>query len=235
MAVDSSQHGRGRASSSRTRTYHHGDLRQALLDAAQSLLEERGLEGFTLRECARRAGVSHAAPAHHFGDASGLLTAFATAGFRRLSALMQAYRDAAPPGAQSQLRAVGRAYIDFAIAHRAQFQLMFRHDRLSPGDSELGEAGREAAGHLAGALSAALAERGVRAEGADFERRLVLAWSAVHGFATLLLEGRLDGARRERSAAAYASTEGDEVLAILEVALLAPAGGGATARRGGRA
>lgn len=216
-------------------SYHHGDLRQALLDAAQSLLDERGLEGFTLRECARRAGVSHAAPAHHFGDATGLLTAFAAAGFRQLSAMMQAYRDKAAASPQAQLRAVGLAYIDFAIGHRAQFQLMFRYDRLSPGDAGLEQAGSEAAGHLSTTLAGALAERGLDGQGQDFERRLLLAWSAVHGFATLLLEGRLDGWRGRQSVPAFASRTGDEVLAVLEVALLAPPGAGPRRRGRGRA
>ncbi|WP_319742200.1 TetR/AcrR family transcriptional regulator [Pigmentiphaga sp.] len=193
-----------------------------MLDAAQSLLEERGLEGFTLRECARRAGVSHAAPAHHFGDVAGLLTAFAAAGFRRLSSLMRAYREAAPDLPEAQLRAVGLAYIDFAVGHRAQFQLMFRYDRLSPDHAELEQAGREAAGHLSETLAGALAARGLPGEGSDFDRRLVLAWSAVHGFATLLLEGRLNGWRGRRSVSGYAAHMGDEILAVLEVALLAP-------------
>jgi len=215
-------------------SYHHGDLRQALLDAAQSLLEERGLEGFTLRECARRAGVSHAAPAHHFGDVSGLLTAFAVSGFRRLSAMMQAYRDQAPAGPAAQLRAVGLAYIDFAIGHRAQFQLMFRYDRLSPGDAALKQAGDEAAGHLSATLAGALAARGADGQGEGFERRLLLAWSAVHGFATLLLEGRLDGWRGRQAPPAFASRVGGEILAVLEVALLAPETAPSGAGRRGR-
>ncbi|WP_158213377.1 TetR/AcrR family transcriptional regulator [Pigmentiphaga sp. NML080357] len=234
MAVDQSTGGRGgRRPATRAGAYHHGDLRQALLDAAQSILEERGLEGFTLRECARRAGVSHAAPAHHFGDVAGLLTAFAASGFRQLSALMRAYREAAPAEPEAQLRAVGLAYIDFAIGHRAQFQLMFRDDRLAPGDSGLDEAGREAAGHLSDTLAAALATRGLAEKGPDFDRRLILAWSAVHGFATLLLEGRLDGWRGQQSVPVYASRAGDEVLAVLEVALLAPATAPGRRRRGG--
>lgn len=230
MPSDSSR----RATVRQAGSYHHGDLRQALLDAAQSLLEERGLEGFTLRECARRAGVSHAAPAHHFGDAAGLLTAFATSGFQRLSAMMQAYREQAPAEPAAQLRAVGRAYIDFAISHRAQFQLMFRYDRLAPGDAGLKQAGDEAAGHLSATLAGALAARGADRQGQHFERRLLLAWSAVHGFATLLLEGRLDGWRGRQAPPAFASRVGDEVLAVLEVALLAPAAVPASSAARGR-
>ena len=89
--------------------YHHGALREALLAAAESLLLEQGVDAFTLRACARRAGVSHAAPAHHFGDARGLLTAFATVGFARMAALMQRYHDSAPADALQRLEAVGQA------------------------------------------------------------------------------------------------------------------------------
>src|SRR5687768_10873441 len=72
------------------RTYHHGALRSALLSAAEALLEERGIDRFSLRETARRAGVSPAAPAHHFGDARGLLTAIATEGFQSLGDVLEA-------------------------------------------------------------------------------------------------------------------------------------------------
>ena len=66
-------------------TYHHGDLKEALLTAAEAVLRDRGLQGFTLRECARRAGVSHAAPKHHFGDVRGVLTEIAARGFAQLN------------------------------------------------------------------------------------------------------------------------------------------------------
>ncbi|GAA4340069.1 hypothetical protein GCM10023144_39160 [Pigmentiphaga soli] len=207
--------------------YHHGALRQALLDAAQSILEEQGLEGFTLRECARRAGVSHAAPAHHFGDAAGLLTAFATLGFERLAELMRQHRGRAAGTGEAQLRAVGLAYVDFAIRHRAHFQLMFRHDRLDASDPDLAAAGARASGHLAETLQAALAARGVDCEDSEFDDRMMLAWSGVHGFATLLLEGRLDGWRGRQSPGRFALAAGDRLLALLETALLRPDGAAA--------
>ena len=71
---------------SKTQPYHHGQLREALVASGRTLLAERGIRGFTLRECARRAGVSHGAPAHHFGDAAGMLTAYAAQGFARIRA-----------------------------------------------------------------------------------------------------------------------------------------------------
>src|SRR5262245_25989316 len=102
--------------------YHHGDLRAALIVAATELLREHGLEAFTLRECARRAGVSHAAPAHHFGDARGLLTACAAAGFEHLADAMEHGAGSAGSDAQARLRAVGAGYIGFALENRALFQ-----------------------------------------------------------------------------------------------------------------
>jgi AcrR family transcriptional regulator len=199
-------------------TYHHGALREALLDAAESLLLEQGVDAFTLRECARRAGVSHAAPAHHFGDARGLLTAFATVGFERMVALMQRYRDTATEQPSQRLVAVGRAYIDFAIAHRAHFQLMFATDRLDAADSALQRAGQRSGDMLRNAMADVMAERQLPAD--TLPQRLVLAWSAVHGYATLVTEGQCLtqfglGVDRPRKA----SAAGAAMLALLEPAL----------------
>src|SRR5688572_23464088 len=120
-------------------SYHHGELKSALLDAAASVLADHGVEGFTLRECARRAGVSHGAPAHHFGDVRGLLTALTAESFAQLEALMLEYRARAADDAYAQFAATGLAYVDYALAHRARFQLMFRSDRLTFGDPALAE------------------------------------------------------------------------------------------------
>jgi AcrR family transcriptional regulator len=169
-------------------SYHHGALREALLEAAGALLQERGVEAFTLRECARRAGVSHAAPAHHFGDARGLLTALAALGFDRMADLMHRYRDTAPADPLSRLVAVGRAYIDFALRHAAHFKLMFGSDRLDPADSALQQAGQRSADALREAMAAVVAER--QLPEAQTPQRLLLAWSAVHGYATLVIEGQ---------------------------------------------
>lgn len=172
-------------------SYHHGALREALLVATEGLLLEQGVEAFTLRACARRAGVSHAAPAHHFGDARGLLTAFATVGFNRMAALMRRYRDAAPQDPVTRLQAVGQAYIDFALANRAHFQLMFSTDRLNPADAPMAQAAQATAEMLGQAMAEVMTERQLPA--ATLPQRLLLAWSAVHGFATLVTEGQCNG------------------------------------------
>ncbi|WP_435203948.1 TetR/AcrR family transcriptional regulator [Micromonospora sp. bgisy143] len=159
-----------------TRAYHHGDLRRALLDAALEAIGEVGPAALSLRDLARRAGVSHAAPAHHFGDKAGLLTALATQGFDRLAQALVAAGD--------DLLAAGVAYVDFAVAHRAYFEVMFRPELHRPDDPEL-TAARERAGS---ALRSGVA---ARAASGDIGRDSLAAWSIAHGFATLWLSGAL--------------------------------------------
>jgi AcrR family transcriptional regulator len=164
------------------RAYHHGDLRQALIETAEALLAERGPAGFTLRECARRAGVSVAAPAHHFGNMTGILTAIATLGFQELAAAMEraaAESDGTPHG---QLRAIGRAYVTYAFNQPHRFRVIFGRLPLDKTDSALAAAGARAFGVLASTI-AALPGRGTQNDG-----DVALAWSAVHGFATLALD-----------------------------------------------
>jgi AcrR family transcriptional regulator len=214
--------------------YHHGDLRQALMDAAEAILLEQGAQAFTLRECARRAGVSHAAPAHHFGDARGLLTALAAAGFDRMADLMEKHHAKSRGNASARLTAVGQAYIDFAVRHRAHFQLMFSHDRLNADDASLQRAGGRTGQMLSQALIEVMTERGLPPY--DLPQRMLLAWSAVHGFATLVLEGQCVGPfGLNVGDATQASVAGAQVLALLEPALAAagPAvGGGRRTRKG---
>lgn len=169
---------------SKRTAYHHGDLRSALVAEAEALLAERGLEGFTLRECARRAGVSNAAPAHHFRDVSTLLSEVATLGFQRLAAAMRTARDAAGADPAERLVAVGRAYVEVAVANPATFHLMFHAHRSDPAQEGLRAAGSAAYALLEETLAPVLGD-GDRLAG------IHLAWSAVHGFATLLVEGRL--------------------------------------------
>ena len=161
------------------------ELPARLLAVTEEILREQGLHKFTLREAARRAGVSHGAPAFHFKDASGLLTAFAAEGFRSLHRLMAEYRAAAPKDAAAQVLAVGCAYIDYAIAHRPQFQLMFRSDTIRLEDEGFKEASRGAFQQLQETM-APFAGPGETESGRA--AKLMLAWSAVHGFATLYLE-----------------------------------------------
>ena len=168
--------------------YHHGDLRRGLLEATEQLLESKGVEAFTLREVARRAGVSHGAPAHHFGDVRGLLSEFAAESFMQLSASMRRWRARAPDTAFEQLVASGCGYVDYASSHRGRFQLMFRSERLDWERPSLAASGADAYGQLVECV-----ERLGREAGAPPElnpEKVALAWSIVHGFATLLIDNR---------------------------------------------
>ena len=161
------------------------DLPTKLLAVTAEILREQGLHKFTLREAARRAGVSHGAPAFHFKDASGLLTAFATEAFNALRERMLEYRAAADKDPAAQLLAVGCAYIDYAISHRPQFQLMFRSDTIRLDDEQFKEASKGALQQLQETMAPWVAPG---ESDAGRMTKLMLAWSAVHGFATLYLE-----------------------------------------------
>jgi AcrR family transcriptional regulator len=170
-------------------SYHHGDLPAALLDAAEAVLAETGLDGFSLRRVAARVGVSHSAPAHHFGDAAGLLAALATRGFERLLDAMRARQATADPDPVEQLMASGFGYIDFAQRSPALFRLIFGAPWPAVGHEALEVAANAALGHLAADLARL---RGAQAFAYPEAWDEVLAiWSMAHGFAELLVWGRL--------------------------------------------
>jgi AcrR family transcriptional regulator len=196
-------------------TYHHGDLRHQLLIAAEQIILERGVEGFTLREAARRAGVSPAAPSHHFKDARGLLTEVALLGFRDFGAALESADRLGGTDPAQRLREQARAYVRFALAHPARFQLMFRHDKLDPAHAQFQRVAGHAYGVLEGAIRAATrtpAQQPLSAQG----RGLLMAnWSIVHGFAHLALGGELGGPDKE-------SHPDDEALLSLMIEHLPP-------------
>jgi AcrR family transcriptional regulator len=163
------------------RPYHHGDLRAALLAAAEVELAERGIEGFSLRAVAKRAGVSHAAPAHHFGDAGGLLTALAAEGYRQFLATQAAREAAAAADPRAQLVAAGLGYVDFACQRPALFRLIFGSKRADYADPALRAAAEAAYGHLQAQVAAA----------GGGPQDLAAVWAAAHGLADLLAAGRL--------------------------------------------
>ena len=112
------------------RPYHHGDLRAALLIAAEAELAEKGIEAFTLRGCARRAGVSHAAPSHHFKDVKTLLTEMAAIGFERLSMSMERHAAGTDPGTYAYVLGISQGYLAFARFNPHHFRLLFRNDAI---------------------------------------------------------------------------------------------------------
>jgi AcrR family transcriptional regulator len=172
---------------SRKTSYHHGRLREALLEAALELVREQGPATLSLREVARRAGVSHAAPAHHFGDKAGLLTALAIEGFQRFTEAQRA--GAARGGDDPQLRFswLGWAYVMFAAEHRAYFEVMFRPELLRKGDETLAQVARGAYEVLEQTVRAALADPAPDV----LALRATTAWAEAHGLATLWLDGNL--------------------------------------------
>ncbi|MEJ2855692.1 MULTISPECIES: TetR/AcrR family transcriptional regulator [unclassified Saccharothrix] len=159
------------------RPYHHGDLRRAVLDAAVDVITEHGPGGVGLRDLARRVGVSHAGPVHHFKDKAGLLTALAAEGFEMLADRLEETK-----AAGGDFVEVGTAYVRFAVEHRAHFEVMFRPDLYHAHDPAV-EAARTRAG-------AVLAD-GV-ADQPDPELASAAAWSITHGFATLWNTGVLE-------------------------------------------
>lgn len=163
------------------RPYHHGDLRRALLTAAVEMIAERGPGQVSLRDLARRAGVSHAAPTHHFKDKTGLFTAIAAEGFQLLG-------DSLAEAKPSDLRDMGRRYVAFAIRYPAHFSVMFDQSLIRDDDPEFVAAGARAAEFLRGAVSELPAGR----RGQDADMAVLAAWSLAHGFATLALNGNLE-------------------------------------------
>jgi AcrR family transcriptional regulator len=180
--------------------YHHGDLRQAMIDAAEAVLAEKGVGGFTLRECARRAGVSPAAPAHHFGNLVGLLTVVATLGFDQLSdAMEKAVADAVRTGGD-RLAAIAEAYLAVALARPGRFRVVFGRLGLKREDGALRRAGIRAFGILVRETTLALGRE--EAEGPltrplshfvedDDLGAILFVWSVTHGFSTMLIDGQL--------------------------------------------
>ena len=170
--------------------YHHGDLHEALLKAAERVLERDGLQGLTLRAVAREAGVSHAAPTHHFGDLTGLVSELAAIGFRQFNAAMAAAPGMGGSPAGAKARAM--AYVAYARAHPGMYGLMFRTERLDMRRPALHEAANAAFAGLAGSIGASRHEQiAAQALTLDQAAAIARAWSLVHGFTMLLLDGRL--------------------------------------------
>lgn len=167
-----------------TDAYHHGDLRAELMRRAVEVIDRDGAADLSLRALAREAGVSHAAPRHHFTTRTGLLTALAAEGFGLLA---QRLREA---DAIELFVGVGVAYVQFAAEFPAHFDVMFRPDLLDADDADLVAAQQDAFDILRGAVNV-MAEHGAVGDAAA---AVVAGWSLVHGLATLVATGNLDSA-----------------------------------------
>lgn len=172
--------------------YHHGDLRVALLAAARECLAEKGAQGISFREVARKAGVSHAAPYHHFPDKQALLAALANEAFEGLTASMEQYVEQLPHEATAfqRLVALGRGYVHFAVKERASFELMWQHHEVDISASEpLRASAQRAYAALSDRVEAVHREVGHASNPPGLDN--VLMWSIVHGVASLFLTGAL--------------------------------------------
>jgi len=169
-----------------TKRYHHGALREALLAAAESLIESDGVDGLTLRAIARDAGVSQAAPAHHFGNLTGLLSELAARGFERFSDRLEA-DSAKADASQQRVADMCRAYVGFAQASPGLFELMFRSALLDWSRPALAAAGGRA-------FTVLLEQSGTATPGLTHTDRVTASmatWSMVHGLSMLIIDGRL--------------------------------------------
>ncbi len=166
-------------------SYHHGDLRSALLVAAEQELSEKGIEAFSLRGVAKRAGVSHAAPSHHYSDTKGLLTALAAIGFERFLESQLKRKRLVSNDPKVQLAASGLGYIDFAIANPALFRLMFSSEKPDSTNMELEAMSSVAFNRLLDDV--------LKIVGSDprtdpaIMADVMATWALVHGLADLLI------------------------------------------------
>jgi AcrR family transcriptional regulator len=175
-----------------TRPYHHGNLRSELLSCAERALGEGGLAQLSLRDLARQAGVSHAAPRRHFADKQALLDALAQDGFERLGRALRDAMDAAGPDFDARLAALAGSYVRFATRHAALLELMFANKHRPGAADSL----REAADAAFAAPLALIADG--QAAGAvvpgDPDAVATVAWATVQGLATIANAGMLDDA-----------------------------------------
>jgi AcrR family transcriptional regulator len=198
--------------------YHHGDLRATLLAAALTLAEKSGLQGVTLREVARQAGVSHAAPYHHFSDKGALVEALAIMGFEQLTARLRAAVAMIPEDSEARLTAVGVAYVHFALEQPAAFRIMFRPELRSNNEHAVTSAAITAAGQQAyqvlrdEVVSGQKAGR-IRSDPPDV--LTLTAWSAMHGLATLIIDGAPSWTTIEPGEADYRTEVAARVAALV--------------------
>lgn len=165
----------------KTKPYHHGDLRNALLKAAMDVLREGGQEAVTTRACAKRVGCAPSAVFRHFADRKALATALAVEGYKKLGREMA--RSMAAASDDGRMRAIGDAYIDFALQEPHLFRLMFQGDLIDLNDPELLE------------VSEPLLETTGRESGVSSEAEAdiaILSWAIVHGLASLAIDSQLD-------------------------------------------
>jgi AcrR family transcriptional regulator len=172
-----------------TRAYHHGDLRAALLDEAAAMIDEGGVASVTMRELGRRLGVSRAAPYRHFADKETLLVAVAAAGFERLGSRLRANGNG-PQASVERFRRMGEEYVRFAVENPAHYRLMYGREALTRQDRpELRAAANAIFDQLVSVFQAHQRSGAIKRQ--DPQKQAYVAWSAVHGLASLWIEGQI--------------------------------------------
>lgn len=167
------------------RPHHHGNLREALIRAGLELMEEGGPDALTLRKCARRAGVSHAAPAHHFNGLPSLKAAIIARGYRMFAQTMRDYRKAAKTDPQAQLAAICDGYIAFSRQHTAVFKFMFQPHNLDIEALDKTTATELEHDSIASYRILQQACEPFADENGDNASTEIMVWSLVHGYAML--------------------------------------------------
>ncbi|NNE09583.1 MAG: TetR/AcrR family transcriptional regulator [Gemmatimonadetes bacterium] len=179
--------------SSQDGRYHHGDLRAALLTEAAAMIAEGGAASLTLRGIARRLGVSRAAPYRHFPDKSALLVGVASAGFARLGERLQSIEAGAPRSSVERFRRMGEEYVRFALENPAHYRLMYGKEALTREDiPELHASADALLAQLVDVIKAQQRSGGIKRQ--DPRTQAYIAWSTVHGLASLLIEGQIQPA-----------------------------------------
>jgi AcrR family transcriptional regulator len=167
-------------------TYHHGDLRAALVKAADEIIGADGIEAFSLRAAAKRAGVSPAAPAHHFGHAKGLLTEVAILGFERADRYIE--KAGRSDDVIADVRAVSLAFVTFVLHHPGHFRLMFRNDLVDRSDPRLVAISKRPGMRLGRAVLAYHGRLDLNRESFEDSADMLCGMATLHGLANLVLE-----------------------------------------------
>ena len=203
-------------------TYHHGDLRAALIKAADEIIAEGGIEAFSLRSSALRAGVSPAAPAHHFGSAKGLLTEVALLAFERVDRYIE--EAGHTNDTVADVRSVSLAFLTFVLHHPGHFRLMFRNDLVDRKDPRFAEVSRRPGMRLSRAVLAYRGRFEVDPNSFEDAADMLCGLSTLHGLAHLLLEDKAAHFFRKASSRNFAKDYLPQVIERLYPDRLAPPG-----------
>jgi len=171
--------------SKQKRPYHHGHLAESLLDAVDEIANQFGLEAVTLRACAKRIGVSPASAFRHYTDKRDLMTAFATRAINQLADAMEAAKTQALANDKNAFFEVGMAYITFALDAPALFRAMWREETIYAQDERYLAAANRLAAYLKGGFAKTIDDE----DPGSFSPQELLAWSSVHGLASLFVDG----------------------------------------------